>query len=112
MQTHLLPDQVGISRIFANHEPLEVFLNQPTSRRTTETGRIAHGTIRRRKLDEERTEDSNTPGRSGMRKFRILGHWVGDVACDDPVRVALAMVVSAGAIGRRYEGFDVDLEEH
>lgn len=47
-----------------------------------------------------------------MREFRILGHWVGDVAGDDPVGVALAVVVSARAIGRGYEGFDVDLEEH
>ena len=45
-----------------------------------------------------------------MSVLGVLGHGVGNVTGDDPVGIALSMVVSARAIGGWDKRLDVDLE--
>jgi len=80
---HHIPNLVRIPRVLTNHEPLEMFLDQPTSRWSTETCRITDGPVGGGEFDEDRTEDADTPRSSGGSVFGVFMHWAGDVAGDD-----------------------------
>lgn len=58
---HLIPDHIRVPRVFTNDESPVMLLDQPTSRRSTETSGISDRSVRSCQFDENRSENSDTP---------------------------------------------------
>lgn len=58
---HLVPDHIGVPRVFTDDESSVMFLNQPTGRRTSETSSITDSSVRCGEFNKDRSEDSDTP---------------------------------------------------
>lgn len=71
---HLVPDLVVVSRILTDDESFKVLLDEPTGGWATETGSVTDLTIGSGQLDKDRTEDTDTPGCTGVSVLLVLVH--------------------------------------